>query len=121
MLRLALLERDARGLVAAALDAAVVRWHEPDATLFIEHEVVACERALTGAARGDRGDGDTGVDVRRELDVWRRMLLAISALDGKPAAWFRRLAKRDHDARESLDRLADEEELWDLVTEAEIG
>lgn len=55
-----------------------------------------------------------------ELDVWCRMLLAISALDGKPAAWFKRLAKRDQGARELLDRLADEE-LWDLVTETEIG
>jgi hypothetical protein len=56
-----------------------------------------------------------------ELDVWRRMLLAIGALDGKPAAWLKRIAKHDRDMRDLLDRLADDEELSELVMETDVG
>jgi hypothetical protein len=55
-----------------------------------------------------------------EIDLWRVLLLAIAAIDGAPAPWFRRLAKHDPEVRALLDRLADEE-LYDLVTEAEVA
>jgi hypothetical protein len=50
--------------------------------------------------------------------AWRRLLLAIGMPRGKPAKWFRKLAKADAGCAELLTRITEDgDELFDLVAE----